>query len=89
MLQEKNPCLCSVAESCLTLCDPMDCSTPGLPVLHHLPEFAQTHVHSVGDAIQPSHPLLPPSLPALNLSQHQRICQLVGSSNQVAKVLEL
>jgi len=58
---------CSVTRSCLTLCNPMDCSMPGLPVLHHLPEFAQTQVHWVGDAIQPSHPLLSPS-PAFNIS---------------------
>ena len=64
-------CCCSVAQSCVTLCHPMDCSTPGFPVLHHLPELAQTHVHRVGDAIQPSHPLLSPSPPAFNLSQHQ------------------
>ena len=64
-------CCCSVAKSYLTLCNPMDCSMPGFPVLHHLLEFAQTHVHWVGDAIQPSHPLWPPSPPALNLSQHQ------------------
>ena len=57
----------SVAESCLTLCNPMDCSTPGLPVHHQLPELTQTHVHQVGDAIQPSHPLLSPS-PALNIA---------------------
>ena len=61
----------SVAQSCLTLCDPMNCSTPGLPVHHPLPELTQTHVHRIGDAIQPSHPLSPPSPPALNLSQHQ------------------
>ena len=61
--------------SCPTLCNPMDCSTPGSPVLHHLPEFAQTHVHWVGDAIQPSHPLLPLSPPALNLSQHRGLFQ--------------
>ena len=60
-----------VVQSCLTLCDPMDCSTPGLPVHHQLLEFTQTHVHHVGDAIQPSHPLLSPSPPAFNLSQHQ------------------
>ena len=60
---------CSVTLSCLTLCDPMEYSTPGFPVLHHLPEFAQTHVHRIGDAIQPSHPLSPPS-PALSLSPH-------------------
>ena len=61
-------CRCSVAKSCLTLCDPMNCSTPGFPVLHYLQESAQTHVHWVGDTIQPSHPLSPP-FPALNLSQ--------------------
>ena len=61
----------SVAQSCPTLCDPMDCSTSGLPVHHQLLEFTQTHVHRVGDAIQPSHPLLSPSPPAFNLSQHQ------------------
>ena len=61
----------SVAQSCPTLCDPMNCSTPGLPVHHQLPEFTQTHVHQVGDAIQPSHPLLSPSPPAPNPSQHQ------------------
>ena len=75
--------------SCLTLCNPMDCSMSGLPVLHCLPEFTQTHVHWVGDAIQPSHPLSPPSPPALNLSQHQSLFQWVSSSHQVAKVLEL
>ena len=63
-------CCCSGAKSCPTLCDPMNCSTPGFPVLHYLPEFAQTHVHLVGDAIQPSHPLSPLSPPALNLFQH-------------------
>ena len=62
--------LCSVTKSCSTLCHPMDCSTPGLPVPHHLPEFAQVHVHWMGDASQPSHLLSPPSL-ALNLSQYQ------------------
>ena len=61
----------SVAQLCLTLCDPVDCSTPGFHVLHHLPELAQTHVHWVGDTFQPSNPLLPPSPPALNLSKHQ------------------
>ena len=61
----------SVTQSCLTLCDPMDCSTPGFLVHHQLPEFTQTHVHWVGDAIQPSHPLSSPSPPAFNLSQHQ------------------
>ena len=78
----------SVTQSCTTLCDPMDCSTPDLPVHHKLPEFTQTHVHWVGDAIQPSHPLSSPSPPALNLSQHQGLCQWVSSSHQVAKVLE-
>ena len=56
----------------------MDCSTPGFPVLHYLPEFAQTHVHRVGDAIQPSHPLLSLSLPALNLSQHQGLFNVLA-----------
>ena len=68
-----------------TLCDPMDCSMPGLPVQHQLPEFIQTHVHWVGDAIQPSHPLSSPSPPALNLSQHQGLFQWVSSSHQMAK----
>ena len=77
----------SVAQSCPTLCDPMNCSTPGLPVHHQLLEFTQTHVHWVGDAIQPSHPLSSPS-PALNLSQHQGLFKWVSSSHQVAKVLE-
>ena len=80
---------CSVAQSCPILWDPMDCSTPGFPVLHHLPESAQTHVLWVSDAILPSNPLSPPSLPALNRSQHQGLFQWVGSSHQVAKVLEL
>ena len=78
----------SVAQSCLTLCDPMDCSTPGLPVHYQLPELTQTHVHWVGDAIQPSHPLSSPFLPAFGLSQHQGLFQWVSSSQQVAKVLE-
>ena len=76
-------------KSCLTLFDPMNCSTPGFPVLHYLLEFAQTHVQWVGDAIQPSHPLLPPSPPAFKLSQHQGLCRWVSSSHQVAKGLEL
>ena len=59
-------CCCSVTKSCLTLCYPMNCSTPGFPVPHHLPEFAQTHIHLVGDAIQPSHPLMPHSTPVLS-----------------------
>ena len=66
---------CSFAQLCLTLCDPMDCSTPGFPVPHHLPEFAQVHVHWIGDAIQSSHPLSPFSPPALNLSQLQGLFQ--------------
>ena len=65
----------SVTQSCLTLCDPMNRSTPGLPVHHHLPEFTQTHVHRVSDAIQPSHPLSSPSPPAPNPSQHQSLFQ--------------
>ena len=78
----------SVAQLCPTLCDPMNRSTPGLPVHHQLPEFTQTHVHGVSDAIQPSHPLSSPSTPALNLSQHQGLFQWVNFSHQVAKVLE-
>ena len=65
----------SVTQLGVTLCDLMDCSTPGFPVHHQLPELTQTHVYRVGDAIQPSHPLLSPSLPALNLSQHQGLFQ--------------
>ena len=71
---------CSVAKSCLTLCDP-NSSTPGFPVLHHLPEFAQTHVHWVNGAIQPCHPLCPTSPPALSFSQHQRIAYLLWFTN--------
>ena len=78
----------SVAQSCLTLCDPMNRSTSGLPVHHQLPEFTQTHVHQVSDAIQPSHPLSSPSPPALKPSQHQSLFQWVNSSHEVAKVLE-
>ena len=78
----------SVAQPCPTLYDPMDCSMTGLPVYHQLPEFTQTHVHWVGDAIQPSHPLSSPSPPAFNLSQHQGLFEWVSSSHQVAKVLE-
>jgi len=84
-----NCCCGSVAKLCLTLCGPMDCSMPGFPVLHHLPEFAQIHVPCVSDAIQPSHPLMSPSPLALNFSQHQGLFQWAGSSHQVAKVLEL
>ena len=78
----------SVAQWCPTLCDPMNHSTPGLPVHHHLPEFTQTHVHRVGDAIQPSHPLSSPSPPAPNPSQHQSLFKWVNSSHEAAKVLE-
>ena len=78
----------SVAQLCLTLCDPVNRSTPGLPVHHQLPEFTQTHVHWVSDAIQPSHPLLSSSPPAPNRSQHQGLFQWVNSSHEVAKVLE-
>ena len=78
----------SVAQSCLTLFDSMDCSTPGLPVHHQLLESTQTHVHWVGNAIQPSYPLSSPSPPALYLSQHQGLFKWVSSSYQVAKVLE-
>ena len=70
------------------LCNPMDCSMPGSPVHHQLPKFAQAHVHCVGDAIQPSYPLLPPSLPSVNISQHPGLFQCVSSSHQVAKILE-
>ena len=78
----------SVAQSCPTLCNPMNHSMPGLPVHHQLPEFTQTHVHRVGCAIQPSHPLSSPSPPAPNPSQHQSLFQWVNSSHEVAKVLE-
>ena len=90
LLQVKLPSVqfSSVAQSCPTLCDPNNCSTPGLPVHHQLPEFTQTHVHPVRDAIQPSHPLSSPSPPAPNPSQHQSLFQWVNSSHEVAKVLE-
>ena len=78
----------SVAQSCLTLCDTMNCSTPGLLVHHQLPEFTQTHLHQVGDAIQPSHPLSSPCPPAPNPSEHQSLFQWVNSLHEVAKVLE-
>ena len=80
---------CSVTKSCLTLCDPMNCSTPGFPVHHLLPEFAQTYVHQVSDAIQPSHSLSSLSPPAFSLSQHQGLFYWVSSAHQVVKVLEL
>ena len=78
----------SVSQSCLTLCDPMNSSTPGIPVHYQLPESTQTHVYRVGDVIQPSHPLSSPSPPALNPSWHQGLFKWVSSSHQVAKVLE-
>ena len=77
----------TVTQSCLTLWDPMDCSTPGFPVHHQLPEFTQTHVHWISDAIQQSHSLWSPSPPTFNLSQHQGIFQRASSLYQVAKVL--
>ena len=78
----------SVTQSCPTLCNPMNCSAPGLHVHHQFMEFTQTHVQRVGDAIQPSHPLSSPSPPAPNPSQHQSPFQWVSSSHEVAKVLE-
>ena len=78
----------SVTQSCLPICDPMDCSTPIFPVHHQLPELTQTCVHRIGDPIQPSHPLSSPSPPALNLSQYQGLFKWVSSLHQVAKVLE-
>ena len=75
----------SVAQLCLTLCDPMDCSVPGFPVHHHLPKLAQTHLHRVSDAIQPSNLLSALSPPVFNLSQHQGLFKWVSSSHQVAK----
>ena len=77
-----------IVQSCPTLRGPMDCSRPGLPVHHQLPEFTQTHVHWVRDAIQPSHPLSSPSPPAFNISWHQSLFKWVSSSHQVVKVLE-
>ena len=90
MIQPWKSChqVSSVTQSCPTLCDPMDCSTPGLSVHHQLLEFTQTHVHWVSDAIQPSHPLSSPSPPAFNLSQHQVLFKWVSSLHQVTKVLE-
>ena len=83
-------CFCySVTKSCPTLCDPMDCSTPDSPVLHYLPQFSQTHVHWVSDAIQPSYPLSSASPPTFNPSQHQDLLKRVSSLHQVAKVLEM
>ena len=80
---------CSVTKLCLTLCDPLDCSTPGFPVFHYVLEFAPTHVHWFSDAIRPSHSLSPPFPLELSLSQHQGLFQWTCSSYQVAKVLEL
>ena len=77
---------CSVTKSCPSLCNSMDHSMPGFPVLHHLMEFSQTHDHRIGDTIQPPHPLLSPSPPSFNLFQHQSLFQWAGSSYQVAKV---
>ena len=77
--------LSSAVQSCPTLCNPMDCSTPGFPVHHQLPALAQTRDNRVGDAFQPPHPLLSPSPPVFNLSQHQGFFQRVSSSHQVAK----
>ena len=88
--KKNNACVqfSSVTHSCPTLCDPMNRSTPGLPVHHYLPEFTQTHVHRVSDAIQPYCPLSSPFPPAPNPSQHQSLFQQVNSSHEVAKVLE-
>ena len=83
-----SPSISSVAQSCLTLCNPMDRSTPGFPVHHQLPEFTQTHVHWVHDAIQSSHPPSSPFPPAFNLSQHQDLFKWVSSLHQVAEILE-
>ena len=79
---------CSIVQSCLTLCNPMKCSTPDLCVPHHLPKFAQVHVHCIDDTIQPSHPPTPFSPSAFNLSKHQRLFQWVNCSNQMTKILE-
>ena len=87
-VRAQSPQFSSFTQSCPTLHDPMDCSMPGFPVCHQLPEFTQTHVHRVGDTIQPSYPLSSPSPPAFNLSQHHSLFQWVVSSHQVAKVLE-
>ena len=80
---------CSVTQSCPTLCDPMDCSTPALPVPHHLPKFTQVHIHCIGNAIQTSHPLMPSSPFAFNLSQHQGLFQWISRLHQMTKILEL
>ena len=88
VLQMSSRCCCSVTQSCSTLCNPMDCSTSGLPVPHHLPEFAQVHVHCINDAIQPSHPLMPSAPSALNLSQHQGLLHWLSCLHQITKILE-
>ena len=88
-LRDKDCCCCSVALSFLTLFDSMDCSTPGLPVPHHLPEFSQVHDHCIGDAFPASHPLTPPISSALNVSHHQGLFQWVICLNQMTKILEL
>ena len=82
-------CFCSVTQSCLTLCDPMDCSMKGFLVPHYLPELVQIHVLCIGDAIQPSHPVMSSSPSALNLSQHQGLFQWIICSYQMMKVLEV
>ena len=87
--QHSKEWLSSVAQLCLTLCNPVDCITPGFPGHHQLPELTQTDVHRVSDVIQSSHPLLSPSSPAFSLYQHQGLFQWVSSSHQVAKVLEI
>ena len=79
---------CLVTQSCPALCNSMDCSTPGLSVPHHLPKFAQVHLHYISDAIQPSHPLMPSSPSALSLSQHQELFQWVISMHQMTKILD-
>ena len=85
VLKFKSVQFSSVTQPCLTLCDPMNCSTPGLPIYHQLPEFTQIHVHWFSDAIQPSHPLSSPSPPAFKLFQHQGLFQWVSSSHQWPK----
>ena len=80
--------LSSITQLCLTLCDPMDCSTPGFPAHHELPELTQTHLHWVSDTIQPSHPLFSPAPPTFSISQHQGLFKWVTFSHQVAKILE-
>ena len=76
-----HPCFCSVAKSCPTLCDPMDCSTPGFPVHYHLPEFAQVHVHRISDAIQPLHPLLPSIFPSIRVFSNESVLHIRWPKN--------